>query len=29
MLYWELNRAGTDRIGWHELSYEIIHDYRE
>nr|DAS23688.1 MAG TPA: hypothetical protein [Caudoviricetes sp.] len=27
--YWELNQAGTDRIGWYELLYEIISDYRE
>nr|DAZ12534.1 MAG TPA: hypothetical protein [Caudoviricetes sp.] len=29
MRYWELNRTGTDKIGWYELLYEIIRDYRE
>nr|DAE13662.1 MAG TPA: hypothetical protein [Siphoviridae sp. ctQqU1]DAT70984.1 MAG TPA: hypothetical protein [Caudoviricetes sp.]DAX23027.1 MAG TPA: hypothetical protein [Caudoviricetes sp.]DAY84070.1 MAG TPA: hypothetical protein [Caudoviricetes sp.] len=29
MRYWELNQAGTDRIGWYELLYEIIRDYWE
>nr|DAR20786.1 MAG TPA: hypothetical protein [Caudoviricetes sp.] len=29
MCYWELNRAGADRIGWCKLLYEIICDYRE
>nr|DAZ30344.1 MAG TPA: hypothetical protein [Caudoviricetes sp.]DAZ65675.1 MAG TPA: hypothetical protein [Caudoviricetes sp.] len=29
MRYWELNRAGTDRIRWYELLYEIIRDYWE
>nr|DAZ64133.1 MAG TPA: hypothetical protein [Caudoviricetes sp.] len=22
--YWELNRAGTDRIGWYDYSSRII-----
>nr|DAF66878.1 MAG TPA: hypothetical protein [Bacteriophage sp.] len=29
MCDWELNRVGTDKIGWYELLYEIIHDYWE
>nr|DAP09157.1 MAG TPA: hypothetical protein [Caudoviricetes sp.] len=29
MSYWELNRAGADRIGWYELLYAIIRDYWE